>query len=147
MATFHNQTAPSSLENVLTSLQDVLEHNRYYSQSTASQPDYEPFSNQQAEQHDDPLVLDEPAGNNITEILQQHIPVLKDIISTADTQPLAEADIEKTLDALRTELNGIVADVMLDAREHLEKQDFSSQEVMETGLKQFIQELIDRLPR
>jgi len=147
MATFHNQAAPNSLENVLTSLQDVLEHNRHYSQSTASQPDYEPFSNQQAEQHDDPLVLDEPASNNITEILQQHIPVLNDIISTPNTLPLAEADIEKTLNTLRTELNGIVADVMLDARDHLEKQYFSSQEVMETSLKQFMQELMNRLPR
>jgi len=148
MATFHHpQAAPDSLENVLNSLQNVLEHNRYHSQQITNQPNYEPYSNQPAEQYDDPLVLDEPAAS-VTEALQQHIPVLHDVIETDDTPPthLAPADIEKSLNTLRTELNGLVADIMIDARQHLEQLDATSQEVMDASTKRFLRDIIERLP-
>jgi len=148
MATFHPpHAAPDSLENVLNSLQSVLEHNRHYAQQLTNQSSYEPFSNQPAEQYDDPLVLDEPPAK-ASQVLQQHIPVLHDVIDTNATpsQPPSPPDIEKTLNELRVELSGLVADIMIDARQHLEQLDVSSQEVMETSMKRFLHDIIDRLP-
>lgn len=146
MATFHPpHAAPDSLENVLNSLQNVLEHHRYHSQPVSNQANYEPFSNQPAEQYDDPLVLDEPEVlTSVTEMRQQHIPVLNDVIETDEKS--TSPDIEKTLNELRIELSGILADIMIDARQHLEQCDASSQDVMETSMKRFLHDIIDRLP-
>jgi len=150
MATFHSHhAAPNSLENVLNSLQSVLKHNRDHAQQDLSQSNYEPYSNQPAEQYDDPLILDEPLTDNVPEMLQQHIPVLNDVIErdTISPAPAAVGNIDDTLNELRTELNGMVANIMIDARHHLEQTDISSQEVIETSLKDFLRELSDSLPR
>lgn len=146
MATFHpNHTTPDSLENVLSSLRNILEHN-----SNQTQSHYEPFSNQPAEQYDDPLILDEPCTSNVSQILQQHIiPVLHDVveIKKKHSPPLSAANVEKTLLELRTELSDLASDIMIDARQHLEQLDVSSQYVMEASLKRFLHDLIERLPR
>jgi len=132
--------APDSLESVLNSLQNLLDNNRHrptHSLVSASMPAIsESFNNQTA-----PLDL----GTNVTEMLQQHIPVLNDVISKqvdeSSPQPISKAQIEKILNELRSELSGIVAEIMLETREHLEKQEASSQEIIETSLKHFLDEL------
>lgn len=137
--------APDSLESVLNSLQNLLDSNRHrpsHSLINQSMPAIsESFNNQPTEQYDAPLDLE----TSVTEMLQQHIPVLNDVIGEqADElspQPISEAQIEKTLNELRTELSGIVAEIMLETREHLEKQETPSQEIIETSLKHFLDEL------
>ncbi|MCK4742376.1 MAG: hypothetical protein KAT25_01005 [Sulfuriflexus sp.] len=140
MATFttSNAAAPDSLESVLNSLQNLIDSNRHRPAHSLVNPTIpEPFNQQTAE----PLVT----KTSVTEMLQQHIPVLNDVISEQSdepsSQPISAAQIEKTLNELREELSGIVANIMLETREQLEKQETSSQEVLETSLKHFIHEL------
>jgi len=146
--------APDSLDCVLNSLQSLLDHSRHRPHHVLSAPLQslpEPFSNQPAEQYDDPLILDDEAPGPVGQLMQQDIPVLRDVISPLEElhsqNAPSTADIEHTLSELRAELGGIVADVILDAREHLQRQEASSQEIMETGLKHFLHDLTLRLPR
>jgi len=156
MATFSTHIAPDSLENVLHSLETLLDHNNQapqhalFNNRAPHYAAYEPYSNQPAEQYDDPLVLEEIAPSRIYEVAQ-NIPVLKNVVHairpTLPAQATTDFDMEKTLNELRAELTDIVSDIMLDAREHLQDQPSNSQEVMETSLKQFLHDLTSRLPR
>ena len=132
--------APDSLESVLNSLQNLLDNNRHRpSHSLVSES--MPAISESLTNQPDPIDL----GTSVTEMLQQHIPVLNDVIGKqadeSTPQPVSEAQIEKTLNELRTELSGIVAEIMLETREHLEKQEAPSQEILETSLKHFLDEL------
>jgi len=157
MDSFSPPIAPDSLESVLSSLQNLLDHNQQLPQHTllnTSAPHYaihEPFSNQQAEQYDDPLILEEIAPSPVHEVTARNIPVLKNVVHRSPYIQKAAAtpavDMEKTLKELKAELSDIVSDIMLDAREHLQGQDADSQEVMETSLKRFLDDLTSRLPR
>ena len=157
MDSFSPPIAPDSLESVLSSLQNLLDHNQQLPEHTlfnTGAPHYaihEPFSHQQAEQYDDPLILEEITPSQVLEAVPRDIPVLKNIVHRSpDIEKMASApavDMEKTLNELRAELSDIVSDIMLDAREHLQGQDADSQEVMETSLKHFLHDLTSRLPR
>lgn len=128
--------APDSLESVLNSLQNLLDNNRHRPSHSLVNQSMPAISESLT-----PLDL----GASVTEMLQQHIPVLNDVIGEqadeSSPQPVSEAQIEKTLNELRTELSGIVAEIMLETREHLEKQEAPSQEIIETSLKHFLDEL------
>ena len=128
--------APDSLESVLNSLQNLLDNNRHRPSHSLINQSMPAISESLT-----PLDL----GTSVTEMLQQHIPVLNDVIDKqvdeSSTKPVSEAQIEKTLNELRTELSGIVAEIMLETREHLEKQEAPSQEIIETSLKHFLDEL------
>jgi len=128
--------APDSLESVLNSLQNLLDNNRHRPSHSLINQSVPAISESLT-----PLDL----GTSVTEMLQQHIPVLNDVIDKqvdeSSTKPVSEAQIEKTLNELRTELSGIVAEIMLETREHLEKQEAPSQEIIETSLKHFLDEL------
>jgi len=144
MATFNpsNEAAPDSLESVLNSLQNLIDNNRHRpAHSLVNKTVSEPLSSKATEQFIEPLILE----TSMTEILQQHIPVLNDVISEpadeTSPQPITKAQIEKTLNELRTELSGIVAEIMLETREHLEKQEAPSQEILESSLKHFLHEI------
>ncbi len=156
MASFSPHIAPDSLESVLNSLQALLDHNQRIPQHAlynSNAPHYavhEPFSNQPAEQYDDPLVLEEIAPCPVYEVVKRNIPVLKNVVHpnchTESLSTAATADMEKTLHELHALLSDIVNDIMLDAREHLQDQDTDSQEVMEISLKHFLRDLTNRLP-
>ena len=128
--------APDSLESVLNSLQNLLDNNRHRPSHSLANQGIPALSASLT-----PLDLE----TSVTEMLQQHIPVLNDVISEqaeeSSPQPISEAQIEKTLNELRAELSGIVADIMLETREQLEKQEAPSQEIIETSLKHFLDEL------
>ena len=136
MASFSPHIAPESLDNVLNSLETLLGHHRQARQQRL----HEPYSNQPAEQYDDPLILEESPASVVREVMPQKIPVLKDVVRTAPST-------DKILNELRLLLSDIVDDIMLDARDHLQDQHGNSQQVMETSLKQFLHELTERLPR
>ena len=156
MASFSSHIAPESLENVLNSLETLLDHNRQVPQHALFNnraPRYavhEPFSNQPAEQYDDPLVLEEIAPSPVQEVIR-NIPILKNVVhpirNIQSAVPGSDVDMEETLNKLKAELSEIVADIMIDAREHLQEQDSDSQEVMETSLKRFLHDLTTRLPQ
>lgn len=148
MATFNppSAAAPDSLESVLNSLQNLIDSNRHRPAHSRVNPSPEPFSNQT-----EPLISEQPPATNVTKILQQHIPVLNDVINCqaddSSPQAISESEIEKTLNELRTELSSIVADIMLDTRKNLHKPGTSSQEIIQTGLKDFLNKLATLEPR
>ncbi len=157
MASFSPPIPPESLENVLHSLERLLDHNQQHTQHVlynTRAPHYvvhEPFSNQLAEQYDDPLVLEETPPSPVHEVVQVNIPVLKNVVHPTHKLEIRTStnasNMKETLNELRAELNDIVADIMLDAREQLEQQDADSQEIMKTSLKQFLHDLTTRLPQ
>jgi len=157
MASFSPPIPPESLENVLHSLESLLDHNQQHTQHTlynTRAPHYvvhEPFSNQLAEQYDDPLILEEILPLPVHEVVQRNIPVLKNVVQPIHKLEICSStnahNMEETLNELRAELNEIVADIMLDARGQLEQQDADSQEIMKTSLKRFLHDLTARLPQ
>ena len=139
MAMFHSpdDAAPQSLEGVLNSLQSLLDNSKL-------RPQHSLVNSEASSLADSSSEAEMPLAN-VSEILHQHIPVLNDEIPTKTEQlsflPPSEAEIEQTLNQLREQCNGIVADLMLTMRERLEKQQASPQEVIEKGLKDFLDEL------
>jgi len=157
MDSFSPNIAPESLEGILSSLQALLDHNQKHPQHTLFNtnaphyPVHEPFSNQLAEQYDDPMILEEIAPCPVHAVVTTPIPVLKNVVHrSAKIEKLITppaVDVEKILNELRAELSDIVADIMIDAREHLQAHDADSQEIMQTSLKRFLHDLTSRLPR
>lgn len=157
MASFSPHIAPESLENVLNSLETLLDHDQQVPRHTlfnSHAPQYavrEPFSNQPAEQYDDPLILEEIVTNPAYTVSPRKIPVLKNVVRPVRDIHLAAStnklDVENTLNELRAELADIVTNVMLDAREHLKDHDADHQDVMKTSLKNFLDDLSNQLPR
>jgi len=152
MDSFSPRIAPDSLENILSTLETLIDHNHQPHHDLSNSPYqtiYEPFSNQPAEQYDDPLFLEEIAPSPVSiVVVKKSIPVLRNVVhAPAISNTVSNLNVEKTLNELRAELNEIVSDIMLDARDHLEQQDADSQEIMKTSLKQFLHDLTTRLPQ
>jgi hypothetical protein len=147
-------SAPESLEQVLSSLQNMLEQKRFPFSSEQDktnpvlEPVPEPFSEQPAELYDDPLFLDddsipllqpEDAVND-----DMHIPVLDDIIFKGLANDAGQgSDIELQLKQLRSELDAIVDDIMDEARQQFESGDSPP---AENSLQRFLRELGQRSP-
>jgi hypothetical protein len=143
-------SAPESLEQVLSSLQNILEHKRFAFSSEQDktshdlEPVPEPFSEQTAELYDDPLDLDD---DNIP-LLQpeaavnddMHIPVLDDIIykGPPDDDSSRGNQVESQLKQLRSELDAIVDDLMDEARQQFESGDMPP---AENSLQRFLRKL------
>ena len=142
-------SAPRSLGQVLSSLQNILEHKRFPfsneqdKSSPILEPVIEPFSEQAGELYDDPLTLDD--GN--IPLLQPedtpnddiHIPVLDDIIFKGlEDDPGKSGEIESQLKQLRAELDAIVGDIMDEARQQFESDQPLAEE---NSLQRFLREL------
>lgn len=142
-------SAPESLEQVLSSLQNILEHKRFPFSSEqdktnpVSEPVPEPFAEQAAELYDDPLSLDD---DNIPLLRPEdavnddvHIPVLDDIVfkgQSADSS--RDNEVESQLKQLRSELDAIVDDLMDEARQQFESGDIPP---AENSLQRFLRKL------
>ncbi|WP_126454014.1 hypothetical protein [Sulfuriflexus mobilis] len=144
-----------SLEQVLNSLQHLLEQNHFA--APAEKPDddtsltqaVEPFADLPAEQYDDPLYPDNgeapsPLQAEVDNSDDIDIPILDDIIfnGLAD-DPRLRGEAEPLLKQLRDELNGIVDGIMAEARQQLE----SGQPLPEeNSLQRFLRELRQKNP-
>jgi hypothetical protein len=142
-------SAPESLEQVLSSLQNILEHRRFpFSSeqdktSPALEPVPEPFSEQAAELYDDPLDLDD---NNIPLLQPEdainddlHIPVLDDIIFKGEADDSSRGhEVESQLRQLRSDLEALVEDIMDEARQQFESGDTQP---AENSLQSFLRKL------
>jgi hypothetical protein len=145
-------SAPESLEQVLSSLQNILEHKRFPFSSEqdetvpALEPVPEPFSEQAAELYDDPLDLDD---DNIPLLQPEdvikddvHIPVLDDIIYKGQPNDSSQGnEVESQLKQLRSELEAIVDDLMDEARQQFESGDTLP---TENSLQRFLHKLGQR---
>ncbi|MDT8403631.1 hypothetical protein [Sulfuriflexus sp.] len=150
----HN-SPPESLEQVLSSLQNILEHKRFpfaeegSNHGPAAEALPEPFSEQPAELYDDPLYLDEdsspplPAEDTVEDEMQ--IPVLDDVIFRDLPAAASQGnEIEALLLQLRSELDVIVDDIVDEARQQFESGD--SPVPAENSLQRFLRELGQRNP-
>lgn len=148
-------SAPESLGQVLSSLQNILEHKRFpfsNEQDKSSQtlePVTEPFSDQLGELEDDPLSLD---ADNIPVLQPEEtasddidIPVLNDIIFKGlEDDPSQSGEIESQLKQLRSELDAIVGDIMDEARQQFESGEPAL--ATENSMQRFLRELSQKTP-
>ena len=149
-------SAPESLGQVLSSLQNILEHKHF------------PFSNQQDKTH--PVV--EPITESLSEPVEEiddvllsfdadidiptlqleeadsdeiDIPVLDDIIFKGLSEhPEKNGEIESQLEQLRSELDNIVGDIMDEARQQFESGE--SVPTTENSMQRFLRELSHKTP-
>lgn len=148
-------SAPKSLGQVLSSLQNILEHKRFPfsneqdKSSPTLEPVTEPFSDQLGELEDDPLSLD---ADNIPVLQPEEtasddidIPVLNDIIFKGlEDDPSQSGEIESQLKQLRSELDAIVGDIMDEARQQFESGEPAL--ATENSMQRFLRELSQKTP-
>ena len=139
-----------SLEQVLDSLQAVLDHNRHILKPARPRQAMplqapEPFAGLPAEQYDDPLCLDEQSVSN--EDLFD-IPVLDEIIAMSG-ETVSKQEIDDMLTCLHGELDSIVDEIMQDTRQRLQTLDAdagkdAAKQHLENNLQRFLRELTSR---
>lgn len=150
----NRNSAPEALEQVLSSLQNMLEKKHFPFQDTPdsaellSEPVPEPFSEQPGELYDDPLNTDDieppllhaeaaPADD-------MDIPILDDIVFKGLDEDAGRASmVEFQLTQLRKELEMIVDDIVDEARQQIES---GEQPAGENSLQRFLRELSQQNP-
>lgn len=149
MSELDHQSGTQSLEHVLDSLNSILEHKQLGSTHVVDEtaPPLNTVTMRHPH-HAQPEPINEAVMS--TDIDDADIPILNDIISLGETlKPETDSpEIQAILSALHQELNGIVDDILIDARTYLLRASSSNQDVcLEEGMKRFLHELIKRLPQ
>ena len=148
-------SAPKSLGQVLSSLQNILEHRHFpfSGKKDTPSPDIEPINESLSAQFD--KLENAPLGLDTDDIplLQSEetprddidIPVLDDIIFKGLSEDAEKSgEIESQLKQLRSELDVIVSDIMDDARQQFESDEPAS--ATENSMQRFLRELSQKTP-